>query len=309
MKRDAEGTITHAAQWATIPMVSLLWGMNWPTQGLVLREIPPWTLRAATLGAAGVILVIVHLLRGESLRVRRGDWIAVMVFTLLYMVIQNILISFAQLVAPSGRMAIVTYTMPIWTTMVAALLLHEPLTRSRMVSLAFGAAGLGALAWPAFHTGTHLGWLLALGAAWCWAASVILIKRFPITVAPLALATWQLLIGGVVMTLGMLVFEGSPLGRTLSTAASLAVLYNIASQSISQVLWFSALGRLPAALAALGVLLVPTVAVLGSMLILHEWPTLLDSIGLVLITCASASVQLPSIYHWRRQRRAALQQV
>jgi hypothetical protein len=67
-------------------VVSLLWGMNWPTQGLVLREVSPWTLRAATLGAAGVILVIVNLLRGESLRVRRGDWMGVIVFTLLYMV-------------------------------------------------------------------------------------------------------------------------------------------------------------------------------------------------------------------------------
>jgi len=138
---------------------------------------------------------------------------------------------------------------------------------------------------------------------------VIIIKRFPVAVAPLALVAWQLVIGGVVMSIGMLVFDGRPLGRTLSTAALLALLYNIASQAVSQVLWFSALGRLPAALASLGVLLVPTIAVLGSMLILQERPTLLDGMGLVLITCASASVQLPSINQWRRQRRAALQQV
>jgi drug/metabolite transporter (DMT)-like permease len=290
-------------------MVSLLWGMNWPTQGLVLREIPPWTLRATTLGTAGLILIVVSVMRGESLRVRRRDWAVLILFTLLYIVVQNILISFAQVVAPSGRMAIVTFTMPIWTTILAALLLHERLTLSRIVSLVFGAAGLGALAWPALHAGSHLGWLLALGSAWCWAASVILIKRFPITVAPLAVATWQLVIGGVLMCVGMLIFEGPPLGRTLSMGATVAVLYNIASQSISQVLWFSALERLPAALAALGVLLVPTVAVLGSMLILHEEPTLLDGIGLVLITCASASVQLPSINQWRRERRVGLQQI
>lgn len=301
--------MVHAAHWAAIPLVSVLWGMNWPTQGLVLREIPPWTLRATTLGTAGLILVVVNLVKGESLRVRRDDLGVLVLFTLLYIVIQNILISFAQLVAPSGRMAIVTFTMPIWTTLLAALLLHERLTRSRIVSLVFGAAGLCVLAWPALHAGTHLGWLLALGSAWCWAASVILVKRFPISVAPLAVATWQLVIGGVFMFVGMLVFEGSPLGRTLSTSATVAILYNIASQSVSQVLWFGALGRLPAALAALGVLLVPSVAVLGSMLILHERPTLLDSIGLVLITCASATVQLPSISQWRRERARGLQEI
>jgi len=277
--------------------------MNWPTQGLALREIPPWTLRAFILGTAGLILLIVNLLKGESLRVRRADWSVMIVFTLLYIVVQNLLISFAQLLAPSGRMAIVTFTMPIWTTLLAAVLLHEPLTRSRVVSLVFGAAGLIALAWPAIHTGTHVGWVLALGAAWCWAFSVILIKRFPIRVPALPLAAWQLMIGGVIMSVGMLLFEGSPLGRTMSTAALLAVLYNILSQAVSQVLWFSTLDRLPAALASLGVLLVPTVAVLGSMLILHEQPSWLDGVGLVLITCASATVQYPSISEWFRERR------
>ena len=215
MKRHADGGAPRA-QWAAIPVISLLWGMNWPRLGLALREVPPWTLRAATLGAAGLILLLVNLIRGESLRVRRSDWVVMVVFTLLYIVIQNLFISFSQLYAPAGRMAIVTFTMPVWTTLVAALVLHEPLTRSRIVSLTFGVAGLAALAWPAFHTLTHVGLFLALGSAWCWAASVILIKRFPITVPPLPLAAWQLMIGGAFMSAGMLLFEGSPLGRTRS---------------------------------------------------------------------------------------------
>ena len=42
----------------------------------------------------------------------------------------------------------------------------------------------------------------------------------------------------------MVALEGAPLGRTLSTAAIAAIVYNIVSQSISQVLWFDTLGRL-----------------------------------------------------------------
>ena len=290
-------------------MISLLWGMNWPTLGLALREIPPWTLRAVTLGAAGAVLLALGVLWGKSLRIPRDEWHLVLVVTLLYVVLQNLLISFGQLIAPSGRMAIIMFSMPIWTTLLAALFLRERLNRTRVVSLVFGTLGLIALAGPAIQTGTHLGWLFALGSAWCWAISTILIKRFPGTASPFAVATWQLVIGGACMSAGMFAFEGSPLNRTVSATAATATIYNIISQCISQVLWFDTLGRLPAALAALGVLLVPPVAMLGSMFLLHEIPTLLDCVGLVLITCASASVQIPWSTAWRKLRKPGTQGV
>jgi drug/metabolite transporter (DMT)-like permease len=256
-----------------------------------------------TLGTAGVLLLGINLVRGRSLRIPRGEWLLVISFTLLYVVLQNILISFAQLMAPTGRMALVTFTMPIWTTVLAALFVRERLDRARKIGLAFGILGLLALAGPAIRTATHWGWLLALGSAWCWAASMILVKRFPVTASPVAVATWQLVIGGACMGIGMLVFEASPFHRALSATAVVATIYNVLSQAISQVLWFDTIGRLPAVLTALGVLLVPAVAMAGSFVLLHEVPTALDCVGLVLITCASASVQIPWISAWRRLRK------
>src|SRR5205807_587799 len=122
-------------------------------------------------------------------------------------------------------------------------------------------------------------------------------------------ATWQLVIGGACMSVGMVVFEGAPLHRTVSTAAVVATIYNVLSQAVSQVLWFDTLGRLPAALTALGVLLVPSVAMAGSFVLLHEVPTPLDGLGLALVTCASASVQIPWTSAWRRLRNIHVQRV
>ena len=135
---------------------------------------------------------------------------------------------------------------------------------------------------------------------------MILIKRYPVTATPRAVTTWQLILGGACMCVGMLAVDGVPAPRTLSTIAGVAIVYNILSQAVSQVLWFDALGRMPAVLASLGVLMVPPVAMIGSMLLLHEEPTLLDGLGLVLITCASAAVQIPWLAQWpRRKPRAA----
>jgi drug/metabolite transporter (DMT)-like permease len=107
----------------------------------------------------------------------------------------------------------------------------------------------------------------------CWAISTILFKRFPLTAAPLAVVTWQLLLGGAVVTAGMFVFEGPPRLLSLSKAGQLALVYNAASRAISQVLWFDVVQRLPTAVAGLGVLVVPSLAVVGSIVILHERPS------------------------------------
>ena len=68
------------------------------------------------------------------------------------------------------------------------------------------------------------------------------------------------------------------------------------------MLFRSALMRLPAALAALGVLVVPTITMLGAAYLLDQKPTPLDYVGLLFITCASASVQIPWNKAWRKLR-------
>ena len=60
---------------------------------------------------------------------RLGVLVAV---TLLYIVLQNLMISYARQLAPTGRMAIVTFTMPMWTTVLAALFLGERINRTRV---------------------------------------------------------------------------------------------------------------------------------------------------------------------------------
>ena len=44
---------------------------------------------------------------------------------------------------PAGRSAILAYTMPIWATLIALVLLHEPLSRRKLVGLALGMIGHG----------------------------------------------------------------------------------------------------------------------------------------------------------------------
>ena len=60
-----------------VPLVlvlTLLWGTNWPLFPIAVREVSVWTFRAVALMGAGLVLLAVARVRGESLRIDRAHW-------------------------------------------------------------------------------------------------------------------------------------------------------------------------------------------------------------------------------------------
>ncbi|PVE21255.1 EamA/RhaT family transporter [Microvirga sp. KLBC 81] len=285
----------HNYYYAAVPLLALLWGLNWPAVKIALGEIKPWMLRAGGMALGGSCLVVIAALCGQSLVVRKSQWMRLAAAGLLSIAAFNILLAFAQLSAPTSRAAIITFTMPIWTVLFTKFLLKEPLDGRRRLGLALGIAGLTALGWPLIGTGEiSVGLFYALAAGICWALGTIISKRFPVEAQPLAVAAWQLLTGAVCAAVGMLAFETFALPQALQPATIAALLYHVLfAQALAYVLWFAALSRLPAGTASLGTLMVPAIGVAGAMLLLGERPTLTDLAGLVLMICAASAVLVP----------------
>ena len=288
-------TLPTRGQVILVLLLGVLWGLNWPTVKIALAEIGPWTLRASALSLASLALVAITLIRGGTLRIRRAYWWRIALPAVLAISAPNVLIAYAQLSAPTGRIAVVAFTMPVWAIIFARLVLGEPLDQRRLLGLAFGIAGLLALAWPLVLRGElSLGLLLALAAAFCWAAGTVLLKRFPSEAAPLAFATWQLLIGAACVMVGMLLFEGLRTIRALDRSTLIAFSYHaFLGQALATALWFEVVTKIPAGTAALGTLIVPAVGVASAMLLLGEKPALADYVGLALIMAAASTVLLP----------------
>lgn len=279
-----------------VPLLGLLWGFNWPAVRISLTEIAPWTLRAGGMSFAGLVLVAVALVRGVPLAVPRRQWPRLIVAGFLSIAAFNVLLAFAQLMAPTSRAAILTFTMPIWATLLALPLLGERFDRRRLLGLGLGIAGLACLGLPLIRSGQFSpGLALALLAALSWALGTIVTKRWPVSAPALAIAAWQLLIGGAVAGLGMLVFEGIPVPKALSPPVLTALGFHIVgAQALAYFLWFVVVARLPAGIASLGTLMVPAVGVLGSVLLLGERPTATDWLGLALVVAASGAIMIPA---------------
>lgn len=278
-----------------VPVLGLLWGFNWPAVRIALMEIAPWTLRSAGMSFAGLFLLLAALSSRQSLYVARAQWPRLVFSGILSVAAFNVLLAFAQLMGATSRIAILTFTMPIWATLLAWLWLDEPLDRRKLLGLALGSAGLAVLGLPLLAAGgLSAGLGLALIASVSWALGTIVTKRWPVAAPALTVAAWQLLIGGLVAGCGMLIFEGAPVLKPLQPRTWTALAFHIVlAQAAGYFIWFSVIARLPAGLASIGTLMVPAVGVIGSVALLGERPALSDWFGLMLVLLASATIMIP----------------
>jgi len=276
-----------------VPVLALLWGLNWPAVRVVLSWWSPWTLRAVGMGCGALLLFAVASLRGESLKVPADQRWRVGVSSLLTIVGFDLCTAFAQLGGSTSRAAIVTFTMPVWAVLFAWPMLGEKPDGWRLAAVGLGLTGLALLGAPLLAGG---GWsagpLFALGAGLSWAAGTVFVKRWPARVSPIAGTAWQLLAGAGVSTLGWAAFgSASSYPASLAWPAGwfwLALGFHIVlATALAYLIWFDIVARLPAGVAALGTLMIPVVGVGGAMLLLGERPSGADMGGFVLILSAA----------------------
>ena len=275
--------------------LSFAWGLTWPAMRIALDEIPPFSMRVVTLALGAGALFAVARLQGRSFALGSGKNCAHLVVSAILNVLSFSLFSvIAMMFASTGRVAMLSYTMPIWAAVFAWFVLGERLTRARIIALALCGAGMAILIVPLLQTGSVIGLAIAIGIAVSWAAGTVYVKWARMTGDPIANAAWQILAAFVIVTACLPLFEGS---FHLTQASMLAVFATIfaglVGSGLAYFLWFGIIGRVPAMTASLGVLSAPVIGVLSTALLLGEVPTAPDIVGYVLIFAASVCVLLP----------------
>ncbi len=188
-----------------VVLLAFAWGFNWIAAAVALREVSPWSLRFDGAGIGAATLFAAAILTGHDLRVPRGELRHVMVAGFFNVAAFQVLSGFAQLSGATSRAIIITYSMPIWTTLLSVLLLGEQLTRIRIIAFALCVAGLAVLLWPLFVHGFPPFVFYSLGCALSWCIATVYIKWAKVKIEPLANAAWQLLFGFLFVAAGTFV--------------------------------------------------------------------------------------------------------
>ena len=275
----------------------ICWGLMWPLIKIGLTGLTPWTFRLIgfTVGA-GALLVVVKL-SGRSLAVKGGGntWMRLFVSSVLNVVAFGVLSAFAMLTASTGRVAVVSYSFPVWTCLLAWLVLGERLRGAVAVGLALCIAGIAVLVYPVLDSVGLIGLALSVAAAMAWAVGTIYLKLVKIPGDVIVITAWHVAIAALVLLFCTLIVQGWPTFEPASAKAlAAAILNGLVGSALCYFLWYNIVGRLPATTASLGSLSSPAIGVVISALILGEVPSTIDVVGFGLIFAAAMSVILGS---------------
>ena len=280
-------------------LLAFAWGFNWIAAAFALQEVPPWSLRFVGTGIGAITLVLATWLSGRSFKVPPGAFKHILVAGFFNVSVFNICSAFAQLYGATSRAVIITYSMPIWASVLAWLILGDQLDRVRLIALGLCITGLTILVSPLFSAGVPLGVFFALGCAFAWTIATVYMKWAKVEVDPLVNAAWQLMFGTLPLLFGMLIVEGYPHVWPISPRAALAILFiGLFGVGLAHFLWWAIVAKLPTITASIGSLLVPVVGVIASTFVLGERPSITDIIGFASIFAAAACVLLqPTTRH------------
>ena len=282
-----------------VVLLAFAWGLNWIAAAFALREISPWSLRFAGSSIGAITLLVAAVITGHNLRIPRGEYVHIMIAGFLNVSAFQIFSGFAQLSGATSRAIIITYSMPIWTTLLSRMVLGEKFTAVRVLAFCLCVTGLTVLVWPLFAEGFPSFVFYSLGCALSWTIATVYIKWAKLTIEPLANAAWQLVFGFAFVAIGTVIYEGYPHVWPIRTETFLAVIYcGLFGVGLAHFLWWSMVHKLPAMTASLGSLLVPVIGVTCSALLLGEHLTVPDIIGFAMIFAAAACVLLqPNARH------------
>jgi drug/metabolite transporter (DMT)-like permease len=271
-----------------LAMIAVLWGFNWPIMKVGLAEVPPWTFRASASLVSALGLFAIAWATGNSIRVPRAQWKGLAVASVLNMALWNIMVLYGISMMDAGRAGILAYTMPLWATVIGALVLKERLGTRAIIGLSLGMAGMGLLFWQDIDVlaGPPLGPALVVAAAICWGGGTVAIKRANLSVPITVAVGWQHIIGGVPIALVAVALE-SPDPGEISLWPAMAVVYNMTVTGIlCYWAYFKVVSLLPVVASTVGTMMVPVIGVFANTWIFGVQPALFDYIALACVAGA-----------------------
>ena len=272
-------------------LLILLAGSFWGSMGLFVRRLNALGFSSRqvaclrlTVGALVFVLLLLILDR-KALKIYPRDLPLFLGLGLLSVLFFTFCYFRAIELMPLATAAILLYTSPIWVTLMAALVFHEPLTARKL--LALGLAFLGCVLVSGLSGGslTLYGLLVGLGAGVGYALYSILgtvaLRRYP----PLTVTTWTFLFAALgswflsdpVSLLS--VMRAAPAGTLVWLIPGTAVLTAV----IPYLAYTKGLQNTEAGRAAILATVEPVVATLMGALVFHETLSLTALLGIALV--------------------------
>jgi drug/metabolite transporter (DMT)-like permease len=287
--------ISRRQLWALLAL-TLMWGVNWPMMKLSLQELSPLYFRASTMLLGAAWLFVYVAAKGERMWPVGREWKTIAWLGLPNVLGWHTLSIFGVQELASGRAAILGFTMPIFTVLLGAAFFGERITPRVRLAVISVSVAIALLLWHELWslTGRPAGIAWMLCAAVSWALGTLMFRRAHLTLSPLVVTVWMLLLGSAVVWVLALSLEPLPQPSGFSLPMWLSLAYGVViNYGFAQLIWFGMARNLPPATSAMSVMAIPLVGTLSATLIVGEVPHWQDWLAMGFVMVAIASVLLP----------------
>lgn len=276
---DASNAISRsmgASEWVMLLTLSVLWGGSFFFVEVAVTALPVLTIVVLRVGLAAAALWAVVALLGRPVPRTPSVWLAFLGMGLLNNAIPFGLIVWGQTVIASGLASILNATTPLFTVVIAGLLLaDERMTPMKLGGVAVGFAGVVVMIGLDALSSLGIGiaaQVAVLGAALSYALAGVFGRRFrrmgvdPVVTAAGQVTGSTLLIAPLVLALEAPWTLVAPPPAVWASVAGLALL----STALAYILYFRILERAGATNLLLVTFLIPVSAILLGWLVLGE---------------------------------------
>lgn len=289
---------TPSGAYTALGSLTLMWGLNWAAMKLALARADPVVYNAERTWIAVLALFAVIVARRGSFWPQ--SWIAVLVTGFFQTTVNFGATTMAVAGGGAGRAAVLVFTMPFWTLLIAWPVLGERVRGLQWLAVACAFAGLTAVVAPWNLEGALAPKLWAILSGFGWAAGTVAAKYFQRSrgLDMTNFMAWQMLLGA--LPLAALAFALPPQApRWDATYAALMFYTSLVSTAGGFLLWIAVLKVLPAGTAALNMFAIPVIALVSSMFLFGERLAPNEWAGIALIGAGLAIVALRA---WREVR-------
>jgi drug/metabolite transporter (DMT)-like permease len=279
-------------------ILTVIWGYSWVMAKQALAYAPPFAFAAERCVGGALALLLVVRLMGRPLRLAApGPTLLIGLMQVTgFMAFQT----WALVEGGPGKTAVLIFTMPIWTLLIAWPVLGERIRGKQWLAALSTLTGLVLIIEPWDMRSSLLSKLLGVAAALCWAVGTVLVKRLrsqqPVDL--LSLTAWQMLLGSVPLVLLAWLVPERHTDWSLPYIGILAFMA-VVSTALGWWLWITILDRVPAWEASLSVLGTPVVAIVSARLMMGEEFKIGEVAGILLI---GGGLALLSLIGWAASR-------
>jgi drug/metabolite transporter (DMT)-like permease len=258
-------------------LLGALWGGSFLFIRVAVPALGPFVLMELRVGLAVVALTLYVVVVGRLSKLR-SRWREFLIIGTVNTAIPFSLIAAAEIYLTASLAAILNSTTVLFTALVAALWMGDPLTRRKVVGVILGIVGVAVLVgWDPIELSGVI--LLSVGAmlaaSLSYALGAVYIKRTFKGIPPLSMSLGQLT-GGAIILLPLA--AASLPGERPSAAVTLCVLgLALLSTAVAYLLYFRLIENVGPTSTVTVTLLVPLFGLLFGVLLLDEpfgWGTL-----------------------------------